>query len=118
MPMLELEELKLRLTALEPQLRELRQALDIDRLEVESQELDQRTAEPGFWDNAEASQKILQRGGRAEGQHDLLRRPPYPPAHRYCGGLPGGAQPVPEPGGCHEYAALQAHRDQGAGAPG
>ena len=39
MPMLELEELKLRLTALEPQLRELRQALDIDRLEVESQEI-------------------------------------------------------------------------------
>ena len=63
MAILELEELRLRLTALEPQLRELRQALDIDRLEVESQELDQRTAEPGFWDNAEASQKILQRAG-------------------------------------------------------
>ena len=35
MPMLELDELRLRLTAMEPALRELRQALDIDRLEVE-----------------------------------------------------------------------------------
>ncbi len=74
MAILELEELRLRLTALEPQLRELRQALDIDRLEVESQELDQRTAEPGFWDNAEASQKILQRAGAVKGKLESYRR--------------------------------------------
>ena len=74
MAILELEELRLRLTALEPQLRELRQALDIDRLEVESQELDQRTAEPGFWDNAEASQKLLQRAGAVKGRIESYRR--------------------------------------------
>ena len=74
MPMLELEELKQRLTGLEPQLRDLRQALDIDRLEVESQELDQRTAEPGFWDNAEASQKVLQRSGAVKGKLESFRR--------------------------------------------
>ncbi len=74
MAILELEELRLRLTALEPQLRELRQALDIDRLEIESQELDQRTAEPGFWDNAEASQKILQRAGAVKGKLESYRR--------------------------------------------
>ena len=74
MPMLELEELKQRLAALEPPLRELRQALDIDRLEIESQELDQRTAEPGFWDNAEASQKILQRAGAVKGKLESYRR--------------------------------------------
>ena len=34
MPMLELDELRLRLTAMETALREMRQALDIDRLEV------------------------------------------------------------------------------------
>ena len=74
MPMLELDELRLRLTAMEPALRELRQALDIDRLEVESQELDQRTAEPGFWDNAEASQKVLQRAGAVKGKLESYRR--------------------------------------------
>ena len=74
MPMLELDELRLRLVAMEPSLRELRQALDIDRLEVESQELDQRTAEPGFWDNAEASQKILQRAGTVKGKLESYRR--------------------------------------------
>lgn len=74
MPMLELEELKQRLAALEPPLRELRQALDIDRLEIESQELDQRTAEPGFWDNAEASQNILQRAGAVKGKLESYRR--------------------------------------------
>ena len=74
MPMLELEELKQRLTGLEPQLRDLRQALDIDHLEVESQELDQRTAEPGFWDNAEASQKVLQRSGAVKGKLESYRR--------------------------------------------
>ena len=41
-----------------------------------------------------------------------------PPAHRYRGGLPGGAQPAPEPRGRHEYAAQQAGGDQGARTPG
>ncbi len=66
--MLELEELRLRLEGLEPQLTDLRQALGLDRLEDELAQLDARTAEPGFWENVEASQKVLQRSGAIKGK--------------------------------------------------
>ena len=46
-----------------------------------------------------------QRRRRPEGQQDLLRRAADPHPHRHHRVLPGGAQPVPEPGSGHEDAA-------------
>ncbi|MEG2088369.1 MAG: peptide chain release factor 2, partial [Angelakisella sp.] len=61
--MLQYEELRLRLLGLEPSIKDLASALGIDRLEKESDELENRTAEPGFWDNPEVSRTVLQRQG-------------------------------------------------------
>ena len=55
---------------------------------------------------------------RAEGEQDLLRCAADSHPHRHCGQLPGGAQPVPEPGRGHENAHLEAGGDKGAGEPG
>ncbi|MEG1686561.1 MAG: peptide chain release factor 2 [Angelakisella sp.] len=61
--MLQYEELRLRLLGLEPSIKDLASALGIDRLEKESDELENRTAEPDFWDNPEVSRTVLQRQG-------------------------------------------------------
>ena len=47
----------------------------------------------------------LRRGGTAREQ-DLLRRAADPPAHGHGGGVPAGAQSVPEPGQGHAYPGL------------
>ena len=62
--MLEFEQLKLRLTANESELRDLKDALGYDRLKNEIDELENKAAAPGFWDDLENSQKILQRTGK------------------------------------------------------
>ena len=72
--MLELEELRLRLQGMEPQLADLRQALEIDKMQNELAELELRTSEPGFWDRAEESQKVLQRTGLVKGRIDTYNR--------------------------------------------
>ena len=58
--MLQFEELKLRLEGLEPELKDLKSALNIDRLGNEIAELERKAAEPSFWDDMENSQKLLQ----------------------------------------------------------
>ena len=60
---------------------------------------------------------LLRRRGPAH-QQNLLRRAPDSQAHRDCGFLPDGAEPVPEPGDLYADAPLQAGGDQGAGAFG
>ena len=62
--MLEFEQLGLRLQSNEPELRDLKDALGYDALRREIEELETRAAAPGFWDDMEASQKILQKTGR------------------------------------------------------
>ncbi len=62
--MLEFEQLKLRLTANEGELHDLKDALGYDRLKNEIDELENKAAAPGFWDDLENSQKILQRTGK------------------------------------------------------
>lgn len=62
--MLEFEQLKLRLTANEGELNDLKDALGYDRLKNEIDELENKAAAPGFWDDLENSQKILQRTGK------------------------------------------------------
>ena len=62
--MLEFEQLKLRLNANEPELRDLKDALGYDKLKNEIDELEAKASAPDFWDNMEVSQKILQKTGK------------------------------------------------------
>lgn len=59
--MLQLDELKLELEGLEPELKSLGQALNLTALQEEAAELEKVSAEPGFWDDMERSQKVLQK---------------------------------------------------------
>ncbi len=61
--MVQFEELKLSLEALHPDIAELANALGLERLRMEIEQLEQRASQPGFWDDAQNSQKILQRTG-------------------------------------------------------
>ena len=61
MALIEFEEYKQKLTALEPAIRDLGQAYDLEHTAEEIEELENRASEPGFWDDMEKSQKILQR---------------------------------------------------------
>ncbi|MGM9630350.1 peptide chain release factor 2 [Butyricicoccus sp.] len=61
MALIEFEEYKQKLTALEPAIQELGQAYDLEHTAEEIEELENRASEPGFWDDMEKSQKILQR---------------------------------------------------------
>ena len=59
--MVEYDELRGRIAAMEAPLGELRSAVDMDAIAAELGELEQQTAAEGFWNDAEASQKIFQR---------------------------------------------------------
>lgn len=59
--MLQFEELRLRLEALRPKLVELSEALGLDLARKEVAELEEKAAQPEFWNDMEASQKVLQR---------------------------------------------------------
>ena len=59
--MLQFEELKLKLEAMKPEIDDLASALGLSQMKSEIQQLENRAAEPGFWDDMDNSQKILQR---------------------------------------------------------
>ncbi|MBQ9413502.1 MAG: peptide chain release factor 2 [Clostridia bacterium] len=59
--MLQFEELKLKLTALEPDLADLANAVGLAAMKRELAELEQRAAADGFWDNMEKAQQTTQR---------------------------------------------------------
>ena len=59
--MLQFEELAQKLRDLEPDLKDLAEALGLEGMKREIAELDQKAAEPNFWDDMENSQKVLQR---------------------------------------------------------
>ncbi len=61
--MIQFEELRLQLEALHPDMLELSNALGLDKLKMEIEQLEQRASQPGFWDDVENSQKILQKTG-------------------------------------------------------
>ena len=61
MALIEFEEYKQKLHALQPAIEELGQAYDLEHAAEEVEELENRASEPGFWDDMEKSQKILQR---------------------------------------------------------
>lgn len=59
--MLQFEELKKALEGQQEALLELKDALGLEKLREEVDMLEHKAAEPGFWDNMEAAQKVLQR---------------------------------------------------------
>ncbi len=61
--MLQFEELRLELEGMEPDIKELANALGLDKMKMEIEQLEQRAAQPGFWDDVDNSQKILQKTG-------------------------------------------------------
>lgn len=59
--LLQYDEYKVKLQALKPQILDLREALGLDRMMTEIEELELKAAQPGFWDDMENSQKVLQK---------------------------------------------------------
>lgn len=59
--MLQFEELKLRLENLLPDIQDLENAMGLAHLKREAEELDQKAAADGFWDDMETAQKVTQR---------------------------------------------------------
>lgn len=61
--MIEFENLKFRLLESEKPIENLKEALAIDLVKTEIEELDKKAAAPDFWDNMEESQKVLKKAG-------------------------------------------------------
>ena len=66
--MLQFEEIKQALTDLEPELRDLADALGLEKTKEEIEKLEQQAAAPGFWDDLENTQKVLQRTSALKGK--------------------------------------------------
>lgn len=71
--MLQFEEMKLALQELEPDLKDLAEALGLESMREEIEKLDAKAAQPGFWDDMETSQKVLQRSSMLKKQNGRLR---------------------------------------------
>lgn len=59
--MLQLEEMRLALSARKPELLDLAEAINYKRLGDQVAELEMKAAEPGFWDDLDHSQQVLSR---------------------------------------------------------
>lgn len=64
--MLEFDELRLKLQALQPQIADLADAIGLEALKGELDELHQKAAMPSFWNDMENSSKVLQRTRQIE----------------------------------------------------
>ena len=71
--MLEFEEYKVKLNNLKPDLDELGRSLDLDQAAREVEELEMKSAQPGFWDDPDASQKVVSRMGALKGKIEGFR---------------------------------------------
>lgn len=69
--MLEFEQLNLRLVSNREELLDLKDALGYDRLKRDIDELEMKSAEPGFWDDPETSQKIVGKTGKLKNTVEL-----------------------------------------------
>ncbi len=72
--MILIDELNQRLNDLMPKLKELHSVLNIETAKEEIEQLHLKAAEPGFWDDAEKSQKILQKTKSLENKVESDRR--------------------------------------------
>lgn len=58
--MIQLDDIKLEINSLLPELKDLSAALSLENKRLKVDELEQKTSQPSFWDDAENSKKILQ----------------------------------------------------------
>lgn len=76
--MVQFEELRLELERTKPEIDDLADALGLKAMESEIQQLENRATEPGFWDDMEKSQVILQRTSalknKVEGYNSLVAK--------------------------------------------
>ena len=76
--MLEFEELRLRLTALEPQIADLKDALGLEQCKAEVRRLEAQQEDPNFWNDVETStkvqRKLSQLNGKINAHKDLETR--------------------------------------------
>ena len=61
MPIIEYDNYKQKLAALEPDLEKLAAALDLDTVRREVEELEEKSSDANFWNDLQNSQKVLQR---------------------------------------------------------
>ena len=59
--MLQFEELRLSLEELKPDIDDLSEALGLDKIKEEIENLEAQASKPSFWDDMQTSQKVLQR---------------------------------------------------------
>ena len=64
--MIEFDEYKVKLNGLKPKLDELAASLGIERCKEDIERLHAQIESPGFWDNAEVSQKIMKQARQVE----------------------------------------------------
>ena len=72
--MLQFEEYKVKLNNLEPAIEELRGNLGLEQAAREVDELEMKSAQPGFWDDPEASQKVVSRMGALKEKIETFNR--------------------------------------------
>ena len=66
--MVQFEELLLELQALKPDIDDLSDALGLNAVRSEIEQLELKATEPGFWDDVERSQQVLQKTGALKGK--------------------------------------------------
>ena len=66
--MVQFEELLLELQALKPDIDDLSDALGLNAIRSEIEQLELKATEPGFWDDVEKSQQVLQKTGALKGK--------------------------------------------------
>ena len=66
--MVQFEELLLELQALKPDIDDLSDALGLKSVRSEIEQLELKATEPGFWDDVEKSQQVLQKTGALKGK--------------------------------------------------
>ncbi len=66
--MLEFEELKLRLVALEPQIEDLKDALGLEQCRAEVRRLEAQQEDPSFWNDVETSTKVQRKLSQLNGK--------------------------------------------------
>lgn len=59
--MLQFDEIRLSLEEIEPEIKDLSEALGLDAVKKEIITLEEQASQPGFWDNTETSQKVIKR---------------------------------------------------------
>ena len=72
--MLQFEEYKVKLNNLAPAIEELRGNLGLEQAVREVDELEMKSAQPGFWDDPEASQKVVSRMGALKEKIESFNR--------------------------------------------